>query len=311
MQKYVGIDVAKSSFDVNIKGHKEVCHFDYTDDKINQCIEQLTKEHVDLVVMEATGGYELKLAIDLQNADLPISIVNPRRIRDFARSMGLLAKTDSIDAKVIAEFAATLEPPKSDSIDPDNCKLKALVSRRNQLISMKAAENNRKEHVFDKAIQRSIDAVIRTFEREIEKIQKQLADHIDNMPELKQKTDILKSVPGVGDTTAFMLVTELPELGQCNKREIAALVGVAPMNRDSGQFRGKRMTGGGRKNIRTALFMPVLVGIKHNPKLRTFYQRLLDAGKRKMVAIVATMRKLLIILNAMIKNNKRWNQNYA
>jgi transposase len=309
MKTQAGIDVAKNSFDVNINGQKQVWHFDYTDDQIKQCIERLTQEQVKLTVMEATGGYEMKLAIALQNAGLAISIINPRRIRDFARSMGLLAKTDKIDAKVIAAFAATLEPPKSKSIDPEVCKLKALVARRNQLIGMKVAENNRREHVFDKAIKKSIAAVIRTFEKEIAKIEKELADHINRMPELKQKVDILKSVPGIGEVTASMLVTELPELGQCNKRQIAALVGVAPMNRDSGQFRGKRMTGGGRRQVRTALFMPILVAIRYNPKLRSFYQRLLDAGKTKMVAIVAAMRKLLVIINTMIQKNQRWNQN--
>jgi len=309
MKIQAGIDVSKSSFDVNINGQKQVEHFDYTDEQIKQCIERLTQEQVELTVMEATGGYEMKLAIELQNAGLAISIVNPRRTRDFARSMGLLAKTDKIDAKAIAAFAATLEPLKSAIIDPEVCKLKALVARRNQLIGMKTAENNRREHGFDKAIKKSIAAVIRTFEKEIEKIEKELADHISRMPELKQKVDILKSVPGIGDVTASMLVTELPELGQCNKRQIAALVGVAPMNRDSGQFRGKRMIGGGRKRIRTALFMPVLVAIRHNPKLRSFYQRLLDAGKTKMVAIVAAMRKLLVIINTMIQKKQRWNQN--
>lgn len=311
METYVGIDVAKGSFDVNINGQNKVRHFEYTDGKINECIEQLSKEQVELIVMEATGGYELKLAIELQSAGLAISIVNPRRIRDFAKSMGLLAKTDKIDAQVIAQFAATLEPPKFATIDMDTCKLKALVARRDQLIEIRTAENNRKEHILDKAIAKSIDAVIRTLEREIAKVDKQIADHIDNMPELKQKAEILKSVPGIGDVTASMLVTELPELGQCNKRQIASLVGVAPMNRDSGTFRGKRMTGGGRKQVRAGLFMPTLVAIRYNPKLRTFYNRLLEAGKTKMVAIVATMRKLLIIINTMIRKNQLWNENLA
>jgi transposase len=311
MKTYVGIDVAKGSFDVNVNGQNKVRHFEYTDDKINECIEQLSKEQVELIVMEATGGYELKLAIKLQSAGLAISIVNPRRIRDFAKSMGLLAKTDKIDAQLIAQFAATLEPPKFAIIDTNACKLKALVARRDQLIGIRTAENNRKEHILDKAIAKSIDAVIRTLEREITKVDKQITDHIDSMPELKQKAEILKSVPGIGDVTASMLVTELPELGQCNKRQIASLVGVAPMNRDSGTFRGKRMTGGGRKQVRTGLFMPTLVAIRYNPKLRAFYNRLLEAGKTKMVAIVATMRKLLIIINTMIRKNQLWNENLA
>lgn len=309
MKICAGIDVSKSFFDVNINGQKKVWHFDYNDEQIAQCIERLTEEKVELVAMESTGGYERKLAVMLQTAGLAVTILNPRRIRDFARSMGKLAKTDAIDAKVIAAYAVTLKKPNIATIEANACKLKALVARRNQLINMRTAENNRKEHIGDKIISKSINAVIRTLENEIAKVEKEISDHIDNIPELKQKAAILKSAPAIGDMTASMLVTEVPELGQCNKRQIAALVGVAPMNRDSGQFRGKRMTGGGRNHVRSRLFMPTLVAIRHNCKLREFYNRLLDNGKTKMTAIVAVMRKMLIILNTMVRNNQLWNEN--
>jgi transposase len=304
-----GIDVAKKFFDVNINGQNKVLHFDYVDEQIERCIEQLKDANVGLIVMEATGGYELELAIALQTAGLAISIINPRMIRDFARSQGLLAKTDKLDAKAIALYAAILEPPKMAMIDAHTCKLRALVARRNQLIGMRTAENNRKEHLNDKAVAGSIGAVIKTLEREIDKVNKKINDHIDSMPELKRKAEILESTPGIGPATSSMIVSEVPEIGNCNKRQIAALIGTAPMNRDSGTFRGKRMTGGGRKHVRARLFMPTLVAIRHNPQLRKFYQRLLAKGKRKMVAIVAAMRKMLIILNTMIKNNQMWNEN--
>lgn len=311
MKNYAGIDVSKRFFDVRINGQNKVWHFDYTDEQISECIERLTDAQIELTVMEATGGYETKLAIALQAGGMAIAIVNPRRIRDFARSMGLLAKTDKIDTKAIAAYAAAVEPPKSAVINADTCKLKALVARREQLVEMKIAENNRKEHIGDKAIAKSINAVIKTLEREIEKVEKEQHDHIDKMPELRYRAEILKSVPGIGDITAMMLVTELPELGQCNKRQIAALVGVAPFNRDSGTFRGKRMTGGGRRRVRTGLFMPTLVAIRHNPKLHAFYHRLLAEGKSKMTAIIAAMRKLLVIINTMIRKNQLWNENLA
>jgi len=304
-----GIDVAKSFFDVNIYGQNKILHFDYVQEQIEKCVEQLEDANVGLIAMEATGGYELELAIALQTAGLAVSIINPRMIRDFARSQGQLAKTDKLDAKAIASYAAILEPPKTTTIDAHTCKLRALVARRNQLIGMRTAENNRKEHLNDKAVAKSIEIVIKTLEKEIDKVNKKIDDHIDSMPELKRKAKILESAPGIGPATSSMLVSELPEIGNCNKRQIAALVGTAPMNRDSGTFRGKRMTGGGRKHVRARLFMPTLVAIRHNPQIRKFYQRLLDQGKRKMVAIVAAMRKMLIILNTMVKNNQMWNEN--
>lgn len=311
MKNCVGIDVSKRFFDVHILKDNKNLHFEYTDEQIKVFKKILKQIKPELIVMEATGGYEQQLACSLQAAELAVAIVNPRRIRDFAKALGQIAKTDKIDARVIALYGATLEPPKKDMIDAKAVKLKALVSRRQQLIEMRTAENNRMEHSRDKTISRSIKIVINTIEREIAKVEKEISDHIVQTPVLKQKADMLKSAPGIGDTTAFMLVVELPELGVANKKEIAALVGVAPMNRDSGAFRGKRMTGGGRRNIRARLFMPTLVAIKHNPVIRKFYLRLIEQGKAKMTAIVAAMRKMLVILNTMIKNNQKWTPKIA
>ena len=311
MKKHVGIDISKKFFDLHILEEGKDMHFEYTPEQIKQCVKLLLNNDVELIVMEATGGYELELACALQAAGLAIAIVNPRRIRDFAKAAGKMAKTDKLDAAIIALYGATLEPPKKAIIDANTCKLKALVARRNQLVAMRSSENNRMEHSRDKEIARSIKTVVKTIEREIEKVEKEIENHIQQRPELKQKAELLKSVPGIGETTAFMLVTELPELGNANKKEIAALVGVAPMNRDSGLFRGKRMTGGGRRDIRARLFMPILVAIKYNTVIRKFYEHLLNEGKTKMTAIVAAMRKLLVILNTMIKNNQKWSPKIA
>ena len=311
MKIYAGIDVAKKTFDLNIHGQKEVFHFDYNDAGIQHCIKRLTENKVERVAMEATGGYERELAVALQAEGWVVTIVNPKRIRDFSKSMGKLAKTDKIDARMIAAFASTCQWPKSTVIDANAYRLKALVARRNQLIDLRTCENNRREHIADPVIARSIDTTIGMLEKEIGIIEKEISDHIDHQPQLKQRTKIMESMPGIGTTTASMLVSEVPEFGDCNKRQIAALIGVAPINRDSGQFRGKRMTGGGRVHVRSRLFMPTLVAIRYNPKLKAFYQRLLANGKPKMTAIVAVMRKLLVILNTMIKNNQLWNEHLA
>lgn len=204
-----------------------------------------------------------------------------------------------------------MQPPAHKKITANDQILRALVARRNQLIGMRTMEKNRKEHVTDKIVARSIDTIIKTIEKEIAKVDKQISDHIEKQPKLKEKAKLLTTVPGIADTTAMMLVVELPELGRVNKKEIAALMGVAPMNRDSGMFRGKRMTGGGRRTVRTRLYMPTLAAIRHNPVIRKFYQHLCEQGKAKMTAVVAAMRKLLVILNTMIKNNQAWNPKMA
>lgn len=310
MRKCIGIDVSKKFFDMYVFPTDQSERFSNDEAGIKQCLQRCQQDQPQLTVMEATGGYESLLAGTLQAEGFAVAVVNPRRIRDFARASGQMAKTDALDATIIACYGAILEPVPTERIDDNARKLKALVTRRHQLVQMHTAENNRIEHAVDKEIKNSLAAVVSTIEKQIEKIDKQIKDHIDQQPELKQRAESLKSVPGIGDTTAHMLVTELPELGRYNRRQIAALVGVAPMNRDSGMFRGKRMTGGGRRQVRARLFMPTLVAVRYNPVLKVYYRKLVEQqGKCKMVALTATMRKLLCIMNTMLKNNQQWNEN--
>jgi transposase len=308
---HVGIDVSKNFFDVHVLERSEDRRFEMTTDQIRQCVQWLKKVRPALAVMEATGGYELDLAGAMQSAGLPVAVMNPSRIRNFARATGRTAKTDKLDARIIALYAATLEPPPRGVWDAQTQVLKAWVARRDQLIEIRKAETNRREHVRDRLIDRSIDAVIRVIDKEIETVEKKIREQIDRMPELRRKAELLRTAPGIGETTASMLVAEMPELGQVNKHEIAALVGVAPMNRDSGMFRGKRMTGGGRTWVRARLYMPTLAATQYNPVIKAFYQHLLAEGKCKKTAVVAAMRKMMIILNTMVKNNQQWTPKLA
>jgi transposase len=311
MEKYVGIDIAKHTFDLCSLNRKEIRQFDNNKKGIRQAAKMLTQLRPKLVVMEATGGYETLLAAELYAAGLPVAIVNPRRIRDFAKAQGRLAKTDRIDAEVIATFAAKMQPPTQEQIDHDSRLIKALVARRHQLIRMRTAENNRFEHALDKVITASLGRIIKTIDGEIQKVEKLIREQLARMPQLQAKAEILNSTPGIGETTAAMLVTEVPELGRLNRRQIAMLIGVAPINRDSGTFRGKRMTGAGRMDVRSRLYMPTLVAIQHNKVICRFYQRLLLKGKTKMTAIIACMRKLITILNTIVAKNETWNPNFA
>ena len=312
MRNCIGIDIAKKQFDMHLLEQNKDMPLPNDADGISKCVQLCREAKPELIVMEATGGYEGLLAGHLQAEGFAVAVVNPRRIRDFARAVGQIAKTDKLDARIIAQFADTLEPIPQERIDDNSRKLKALVARRKQLLGMRVAESNRMEHAIDKEVKRSIEAIVKVIESQISKIDRQIDDWIQKMPELKQRSEKLQSVPGIGPTTAHMLVTELPELGTLNRRQIASLVGVAPINRDSGIFRGKRMTGGGRRNVRSRLFMPTLVAVRHNPVLKRYYLRLVEKeGKCKMVAVVAAMRKLLCIMNTMLKKNQNWQQNFV
>jgi len=310
-QTYIGIDISKNFFDLHSLPDGQGHHFEYDRKGIQQCLKMLKSSKPKLIVMEATGGYEVQLVCRLQTAGFAVAAVNPRRVRDFAKATGQLATTDKIAARNIAQFAATLQPPAQDLVDENTRIIRALVARRHQLVRMHTAESNRMEHAMDKQIARSIKVVLKAIEDEVARVEQQIRQRIERMPELKQKAEQIDSVPGVGETTASMLVSELPELGRLNRRQIAALVGVAPINRDSGQFRGKRMTGGGRRDIRARLYMPTLAATRHNPVIRRFYLGLIARGKTKMVAVVAAMRKLLTILNTMVATNQYWNPNIA
>jgi transposase len=311
MERFVGIDISKRHFDLHLKPEDQSYHFDNDNSGITRCIKLLKERQPQLIVMEATGGYETALAVTLHKAALPVVVVNPRQIRHFAKAVGQLAKTDQIDAEIIARFATQVRPPLRDFLGDKARKLKALVARKNQLVAMHVAERNRLEHAVDKAIIRSIQRNLKNLERQIEQLEQHLVNAIAQDEELQHKAHLLDSAPGIGPATAALLVAHMPELGHLNRRQVAALAGVAPMNRDSGAFKGKRMTGGGRSQVRAGLYMPVVSAVRWNPTIRTFYQRLVAKGKTKMTALVAAMRKLLTILNLMIAKNEPWNPNYA
>jgi len=306
MGDHVGIDIAKASFDVVHHEKRQYRSFEYTDQGIGDCVAWLLEIKPSLVLMESTGGYEAPLASELWRHCIPTLTINPRRIRDFARSLGQMAKTDKIDAAMIARYAATLQPAPQAIADQLAQEIRSLAARRRQLVDMRTQEKNRREHARSEGITRSIADTVAFLDKEIAKIDEQLSKEIDGNPGLKKKRGLLQSMPGIGKQTATLLLCLLPELGACSRREIAALVGLAPINRDSGMFRGKRMIGGGRKHVRQILYMPTLVAIRHNAMIQAYYRRLLQAGKEKMVALTACTRKILTMLNAMVKNHTEW-----
>lgn len=306
VSRNIGIDISKESFDVFI--HELSIHkkFEMNKGHIRKAMSWMKKQKPTLIVLEATGGYERTLVAELATAKLPVTVINPRQVRDFAKATGKLAKTDKVDATVLAHYAAVIMPEIRPFLGKLEQKLAALTSRRRQLVEIRVVEKNHREQAYLPEISVSIETVIKQLTTEIEAIEIMITDIISSDPDMKNKIDFLTSVPGIGKTTAAILISDLPELGTLNRKQIASLIGVAPVNRDSGQFRGKRMTGGGRKNVRTALFMAMLSIIQCNSKLKAFYQHLVKEGKVKMIALVATMRKLIIILNTMLKNNEPW-----
>jgi len=311
MTANVGIDVAKYKFDVAIHGDNVVKTYDNNKLGMKTFIKSLAGVNPERIVLEATGGYETELVIFLQENGFSVSVVNPRSTHDFAKVKGILAKTDKIDALNIAHFAQMFKPPIQEPISKNARLLKALNTRRRQLIKMKTAENNHKEHIADKIIKKSLDKILKVLNNEIDKIDAEIKAIVKADEAMSKRVDQLKTVPGIGDVTANMLVTNLPELGKYNKKQIAALIGVAPINRDSGTFKGKRMTGGGRREVRTQLYMPMLSATQYNPVINEFYNRLVNNGKPKMTAMVAAMRKLIVILNSMVKKNEVWMQQNA
>jgi transposase len=305
----VGIDIAKLHFDLHLLPQGTTARYDNNPQGITDCRLFLAGQQPERILLEATGGYETALVLELQAAAMPVIVINPRRVRDYARAAGQLAKTDRIDARTLAEFAATSLVVVRELPDAATRQRKALVARRDQLVDLHVAESNRLEHATDAFVKKSLQAILTAVEKQIAELDQQLAEQITADPTLQRKVEILDSAPGIATATATMLVTQLPELGRVNRHQIAALVGLAPLNRDSGQFRGKRMTGGGRVRVRSALYMPILAAIRCNPKIRAFYNRLVQNGKPKMAALVAAMRKLLTILNTLIKNNQLWKPN--
>lgn len=273
---------------------------------IDTLVKLLLERQPARVILEATGGYERPLAAALCAAGLPAVVVNPRQVRDFARAMGKLAKTDAIDAAVLALFGQKLEPPVRPLADEELLALQDLLARRRQLVQMHTAESNRLGQARHQPVRASIQRALEFLDRQIEELDAQIDEGIKASPAWMEKVDLLKGVPGVGDKTARALVAHLPQLGECSRQQVAALIGVAPINRDSGAMRGQRSTWGGRSHLRAVLYMATLTATRCNPQIRVQYQKLLAAGKRKKVALVACMRKLLVILNAMIREKKAW-----
>jgi transposase len=307
---FVGIDVAGDHLDVHVLPQGEAFACPNDPDGIASLVERLRPARPALVVLEATGGYESLVAADLAAADLPVAVVNPRQPRDFARALGILAKTDRIDARALALFAEKVQPRcHTPRCDRDR-RLKALVTRRHQLVGMRTAELNRRPLAPDE-VRKSIDRVVKLLNRQIEALEHDIDGTIRHMPQWREKDDLLQGVPGVGPGTSRTLLAALPELGTLNRRQIASLVGLAPFNRDSGQMRGRRTIWGGRADVRCALYMATLSAVRFNPVLRTFYQRLLAAGKKPKLALTACMRKLLTILNAMLRNHQQWQHQNA
>jgi len=301
---YVGVDVAKDKLDVALP--EGVCQWPNDPDGHRCLVKQLAALPVELIVLEATGGYERALVAELAAASLPVVVVNPRQVRDFARATGQLAKTDAIDAKVLAEFGRAVCPEQRPLPSEKQRELQQQLARRRQLVQMLSAEQHRLHQAADKLVRKSIQAVQQTLTKQLEQIDERLQQTIEQTPVWREKENLLRSVPGIGPQTALSLMAELPELGSCSRQQIAALVGVAPLNRDSGKRRGQRTTWGGRATVRTALYMATLVATRHNQTIRNHYQRLLKAGKRKKVALVACMRKMLCILNAILRDKKPW-----
>jgi transposase len=302
---YVGIDVAKATLDVSVSGDPGVWQVPNADRDMDALCTRLSALRPTLIVLEATGSYELRAAAALGAAGLPVAVVNPRQVRSYARSIGQLAKTDRIDARVLARFAEAVHPEVRPLPDDDTRSLDALVTRRRQLVGMLVAEQTRLA-TAPMVTRKLIKAHIGWLRRQLAQIDSDIDGTVRRSPLFRAKDDLLQSVPGVGSATSRTLLALLPELGTLNEKQIASLVGVAPFNQDSGTLRGRRRVWGGRARVRTALYMAALVGSRHNAILKDLYDRLRAAGKPPKVALVACMRKLIIILNAIVRDGRPW-----
>jgi len=303
---FTGIDVAKDQLDVHVRPTGEAFRVSHDSAGIATLLTRLRALAPTLIALEATGGLEVSLAAALAAAGLPVAIVNPRQIRDFARATGQLAKTDTVDARVIALFAEAIRPTPRPVPDEQAQALGELMARRRQLVDMLAAEQNRRRPVRDRRVQRQLDAHLTWLEEALRRLDHDLTTLVRSSPIWRDADDLLRSVPGIGPVTACTLIADLPELGHLDRRRIAALAGLAPFARDSGTIRGRRMIAGGRAPVRRVLYMATLAAIKHNPVIRLFHRRLVTAGRPAKVAITAAMRKLLTILNAMLRDRRPW-----
>lgn len=305
MDTFVGIDIAKDSLDLCIEPGTEVLHLAYDDKGIAQVVKRMAHVAPNLIVMEATGGLEMRLASELAAKGLPVAVINPRQARDFAKATGQLAKTDMVDAAVLASFARAIRPAVRPLKDADTRDLDDLVTRRRQLIDMRVQETLRLG-TASKVQRKSVAAHIAWLDKRIGDLDDDLTKRLRASEAWRAKDDLLQGIPGVGAVTSLTMLAKCPELGELNRREIAALVGVAPRANDSGKHRGKRFVWGGRADIRAVLYMSTISAIRCNSEIKAFAARLKQAGKPAKVVIVACMRKLLTIMNAMIRSNSQW-----
>jgi len=310
-ETFVGIDVSSDHVNVHILPSDKKGSWDMDAKSIESLVKQLKKASPKLIAMEATGGHEIQLCAALLAEGLPAILANPRRARQYAEGIGILAKTDPIDAYCLARFASEIEFKKRHFPTEEERFLKELLARRRQLIDLRTQEKNRLSRPCSSLVKRSIQTIIRTLDEEIKKIDKDLDDTIKRNSEWSEKCKLLQTIPGVGKVVAITFVADVPELGELNAKEIASLVGVAPYNRESGKLKGRRMIKGGRRNPRKALYMAVVIASRYNPRLRPFYEKLRASGKAAKVALVACMRKMLIIMNAMIKAKKPFQEIFA
>jgi transposase len=307
----IGIDVSKKKLDVADGPKSFVGCFGNDDAGHRLVLKALPKPESCLVVLEATGGYQKRIVLKLVNAGHLVAVVNPRQVRDFAKALGILAKTDKIDARVISHFGQMVRPRTVAQTHEKQDELDELVTRRRQLISLRTAEMNRKATATSRFVRKNVQQNVDRLLKDIRRIDSEIAKLVKSDDQWKGKYELLQSTPGVGAVTATTLIAEVPELGQLNRQKIAALVGVAPYNRDSGQFRGRRTIYGGRRSVRSALYMAAMTARRHNPVIRAFADRLAVQGKLPKVILVACMRKLLVILNTMVKTNTHWNPKLA
>ena len=303
--QWVGIDISKANLDVYLRPLGKTFQVANKETAISGLIEELQTYSLNLIVLEATGGLETELLIQLQAAQLPVALINPRQGRDFAKAAGKLAKTDAIDAQVLAHFGEALKP-QVVAMESDSARqLKELISRRRQVVEIQTAEKNRRDRSRGKALT-DIEQHLEYLEQSLKKLNQEIEELTQSNQSWIEKVNLLKTIPGIGQVISTTLVSYLPELGQLTAKQISRLVGVAPINHDSGQHKGKRMINGGRAPVRASLYMGAVVAIRHNPIIKDFYERLLSRGKPKKLAITACVRKMLVILNAMVRDQKPW-----
>jgi transposase len=303
--QWVGIDVSKATLDIYLRPMGKAMKVANTEIEISTLVEQLKSYNLNLIVLEATGGLETELIIQLQAAQLPVALINPRQGRDFAKATGRLAKTDAIDAQILAHFGEAMKPQVLAIESEEARQLSELISRRRQLVEMQTAEKNRRARARGKALA-DIEAHLDYLDKRLEQINSEIEQLTQTNSQFMDKVNLLKTTPGIGQVISTTLVCDLPELGQLTAKQISRLVGVAPMNHDSGQHKGKRMIQGGRGHVRASLYMGAVVAIRHNPVIKAFYTRLVERGKSKKLALTACVHKMLVILNAMVRDNLPW-----